>query len=186
MISSSSIRPVVFTGLALCALTTVAEAKPWKGAEMITQQTFLYGAFEARILAAKGSGMITPFFLYKDGSEVAGAEWEELDFEIFGKDGRFQTQAMTPGTNGSQRTEHVVIHDLPTLAWEHYYTFRMEWTPTALSFYVDGRLIRRETDTTVYAKLMDPSRTEAMRLRVSIWAGDFDWSGAFDATAVPA
>jgi hypothetical protein len=93
---------------------------------------------------------------------------------------------MTPGTNGSQRTEHVVVHDLPTLAWEHYYTFRMEWTPTALSFYVDGRLIRRETDTTVYAKLMDPSRTEAMRLRVSIWAGDFDWSGAFDATAVPA
>jgi len=39
-------------------------------------------------------------------------------------------------------------------------------------------------------KLVAPSftarRTEAMRLRVSIWAGDFDWSGAFDATAVPA
>ncbi len=173
--------------VSLTAFAVAAEAKPWKGAEMITQQTFLYGAFEARILAAKGSGMITPFFLYKDGSEVPGAEWEELDFEIFGKDGRFQTQAMTPGTNGSQRTEHVVIHDLPTLAWEHYcYTFRMEWTPTALSFYVDGRLIRRETDAVTYAKLMDPNHAEAMRLRASIWAGDSDWAGAFDASAAPA
>jgi hypothetical protein len=28
---------------------TPAAAKPWKGAELITQQTFRYGAFEARI-----------------------------------------------------------------------------------------------------------------------------------------
>ena len=176
----------VWIGLSLAGLAASAQAKPWKGAEMITQQTFRYGAFEARILAARGSGMITPFFLYKDGSEVAGGTWEELDFEIFGKNGRFQTQAMTPGTNGAQRTEHVVVHDLPTLAWEHYYTYRMEWTPTALSFYVDGRLIRRETDAVVYAKLMDPNQTEPMRLRVSMWAGDFDWSGAFDPSAAPA
>jgi hypothetical protein len=186
MVRLSATTVSALIGVSLTAITGAAEAKPWKGAEMITQQTFLYGAFEARILAAKGSGMITPFFLYKDGSEVAGAEWEELDFEIFGKDGRFQTQAMTPGTNGSQRTEHVIIHDLPTLAWEHYYTFRMEWTPTALSFYVDGRLIRRETDAVTYAKLMDPNHAEPMRLRASIWAGDFDWSGAFDASAAPA
>jgi endo-1,3-1,4-beta-glycanase ExoK len=173
-------------GLVVCASSAPAQAKPWKGAEMITQQTFRYGAFEARIRAARGSGMITPFFLYKDNSEVPGGQWEELDFEIFGKTGNFQTQAMTPGKNGAIRTEHVQVHDLPTLAWDHYYTYRMEWTPTKLSFYVDGRLVRQETDGVEYAKLMDPTQTEAMRLRVSMWAGDFDWSGAFDAASVPA
>ena len=74
-----------------------ALAKPWKGAELITQQTFRYGAFEARILAARGSGLITPFFLWKNDSEVPGQEWQEQDFEIFGRDGRYQTQLMTPG-----------------------------------------------------------------------------------------
>ena len=179
------VRLFAVAAFAVCASAARVQAKPWKGAEMITQQTFRYGAFEARILAARGSGMITPFFLYKDGSEVAGAQWEELDFEIFGKDGTFQTQVMTPGKNGTQRTEHVTLHNLPTLAWEHYYTYRMEWTPTQLSFYVDGRLIRRETDVVEFGKLLDPNQTEAMRLRVSIWAGDFGWSGAFDQTAVP-
>ena len=178
-------RVGLIAGVFICAFAGAAHAKPWKGAEMITQQTFRYGAFEARILAARGSGMITPFFLYKDGSEVPGGQWEELDFEIFGKDGRYQTQVMTPGKNGAQRTEHVTVHDLPTLAWEHYYTYRMEWTPTQLSFYLDGQLVRRETDVVEFGKLLDPNQTEAMRLRVSIWAGDFDWSGAFDPTAAP-
>lgn len=149
---------------------------------MITRQEFKYGAFEARIRGAEGSGQITAFFLYKNGSEWAGAEWQEQDFELFGKNGGFQTQVMTPG---EPRVEHVVNFRAPTQVWERYYTYRMEWTPTALSFYVDGKLIRRETDMVTYAKLLDPARAEPMNLRLSLWAGDFEWSGAFDSTKVP-
>src|SRR5512145_2912097 len=128
--------------LAVGVTPSLADAKPWKGAEMITHQTFRYGAFEARIRAARGGGVITPFFLWKDGSEIPGREWQEQDFEVFGRDGTYQTQCMTPGTNGAIRTEHVTVHSLPTPAWERYYTYRMEWTPTKLAFYVDGRLVR--------------------------------------------
>lgn len=162
-----------------------AQAKAWKGAEVITNQTFRYGAFEARIRAARGGGVITPFFLWKDGSEIAGHEWQEQDFEIFGRDGTYQTQCMTPGTNGSSRTEHVLYHSLPTPAWERYYTYRMEWTPNRLAFYVDGQLVRVETDQQAYAKLLDPNRAEAAQMRLSIWAGDYEWSGAFDSSALP-
>jgi hypothetical protein len=158
-------------------------AKPWKSAEIITQQNFKYGAFEARIRGAEGSGMITAFFLYKNGSEWAGAEWQEQDFELFGKNGGFQTQVMTPG---DPRVEHVVNHRAATPIWDRYYTYRMEWTPTALSFYVDGKLVRRETDPVMYAKILDPARAEPMNLRISLWAGDIPWSGAFDSTKVPA
>ncbi|HET9955134.1 MAG TPA: glycoside hydrolase family 16 protein, partial [Polyangiaceae bacterium] len=127
-----------------CLCTCVAlpaMAKPWKGAELITRQTFRYGAFEARIRAARGSGMVTPFFLWKDGSERADQLWQEQDFEIFGRDGSLQTQLMTPGSNDQHRTEHVVNHWLPQAAFERYYTYRMEWTPTRLAFYIDGNLM---------------------------------------------
>lgn len=150
---------------------------------MITNQQFKYGAFEARIRGAEGSGMITAFFLYKNGSEWAGAEWQEQDFELFGKNGKLQSQLMTPG---DPRVEHVEVHQLPTNIWDRYYTYRMEWTPNALSFYIDGKLVRKETDPVVYAKLLDPARAEAMNMRISLWAGDWEWSGAFDATKTPA
>ncbi len=169
-------------GWALLAAAPAA-AKPYKAAELITQETFRYGAFEARIRAAEGSGMITAFFLWKDGSELAGTEWQEQDFEIFGKDGRYQSQVMTPG---NPRTEHARNRGLPTRAWENYYTFRMEWTPDYLAFYVDGRLVRTETDRQEYSKLLDTARAEPMQLRLSLWAGDSGWSGAFDEEAVPA
>ncbi|HMA94802.1 MAG TPA: family 16 glycosylhydrolase [Polyangiaceae bacterium] len=172
--------------LAVGVTPCLADAKPWKGAEVITNQTFRYGAFEARIRAARGGGVITPFFLWKDGSEIPGREWQEQDFEVFGRDGTYQTQCMTPGTNGSSRTEHVTVHSLPTPAWERYYTYRMEWTPTQLAFYVDGQRVRVETDQGEYAKLLDPNRAEAAQMRLSIWAGDYEWSGAFDASAIPA
>src|SRR6187401_3296692 len=112
----------VCAALPVILLVSPAHAKPWKGAELITQQTFLYGAFEARIRAARGSGMITPFFLWKNDSEVPGREWQEQDFEIFGRDGGYQTQLMTPGEDGEQRTQHLIYHRLPAPAWERYYT----------------------------------------------------------------
>jgi endo-1,3-1,4-beta-glycanase ExoK len=190
---SLPLRSAIPAGAALLVGSAVllqgapAWAKPWKGAELITQQTFRYGAFEARIRAARGSGLITPFFLWKNNSEVPGQQWQEQDFEIFGSDGRYQTQLMTPGEEeGQQRTEHNIFHTLPQLAWERYYTYRMEWTPEHLSFYVDGQLVRSESDPEEFDKLLNPDRAEAAQLRVSIWAGDGAWSGVFDEDAAPA
>ncbi|MBK9579537.1 MAG: family 16 glycosylhydrolase [Fibrobacteres bacterium] len=170
---------IVALGL-LCS--AIAQAKPWKSAELISKETFKYGAFEARVRAAEGSGMITTFFLWKDGSELPGAKWQEQDFEIWGKDGLVQSQAMTPG---DPRVEHTAVHRLPTKAWERYYTYRMEWTPKKLSFYIDGTKVREETDPVEFEKLLDPAKAEPAQLRTGLWAGDFAWSGAFDATKVP-
>jgi hypothetical protein len=176
----------ILTVVLLLSAAATAEAKPWKGAELGTQQTFKYGAFEARVRAAEGSGMITAFFLWKYGSEVPGALWQEQDFEIFGRDGNYQTQLMTPGKNGAERTEHVVDLSLLSPAWSRYYTYRMEWTPNYLAFFVDGQEVRRETDQVEFAKFLDPSQAEAAQIRVSLWAGDSDWSSSFDPSAVPA
>lgn len=157
-------------------------AKDYKGVEMITHNTYKYGAVEARIRAAEGSGLITAFFYWKNDSELEWTEWQEQDFEIFGKNGRYQTQVMTPG---DPRTENVELHSLPTLAWDKYYTYRMEWTPNYLAFYIDGKLVRKETDQEVFAKLLDPARAEPAQLRLSLWAGDYNWSGYLDTSKLP-
>lgn len=172
----------IFLLLLLTTIPGIALTKPWKGVEVISRDTFKYGAFEARIRAAEGSGLVTAFFLWKDGSEVRGTEWQEQDIEIFGKNGRFQTQIMTPG---DPRTPHSVRHRLSTNAWENYYTYRMEWTPEYLAFYVDNHLIRKETNASEYGKLLDPQRAEAAQLRINIWAGDWSWSGEFDESKTP-
>lgn len=187
MTQTRNFSAAAFLAATIGLVAGAVQAKPWKSAELITKETYKYGAFEARIKAAEGSGMITTFFLWKDGSEWAGAEWQEQDFEIWGMNGKVQTQAMTPGAPalGTHRTEHTGVHTLPTAAWERYYTYRMEWTPTYLAYYIDGQLVRKETDTAAYSKLLNPLRAEPMQLRTGLWAGDFGWSGAFDESKAP-
>lgn len=168
----------------LIAITAPFElfTKNYKGAELITHETYQFGAVEARIQAAKGSGIITAFFYWKHGSENAGTEWQEQDIEIFGKDGTYQTQIITPG---NPRTENSQPHSLATDAWEKYYTYRMEWTPEHLSFYIDGELVRRETDTDRFNKHLSQERAQPAQIRLSVWASDNPWSGRFDPTQVP-
>jgi len=188
MRANSSISKILKSAAILVSAFSIAASaqKPWKGAENITTQTFKYGAFETRLKSAKGGGLITTFFLWKNGSEVPGNLWQEMDFEIFGRDGSFQSQIMTPGkVAGDQRTEHVKMHYPTTAAHDRYNTYRMEWTPDSICFYYNGYLIRKETDKVEFAKLMDPAQAEAMQLRVGVWAGDYEWSGLFDSTAIP-
>lgn len=175
-------------GVLLSLYAGGASAKPFKGSEIITRETFRYGAFEARIKASEGSGQIMAFFLWKHDSEVPGVGWQEQDFEVFGKNGNFQTQLMTPGQNGEDRTEQGIYHTLPELAYDDYHTYRMEWTPTYLAFYYDGVLIRYEDGTkepgkTTYKQFFEDA--DPAQLRINMWAGDWHWSGAFDQSALP-
>ena len=74
----------------LLILTTVmmashASAKAYKGAEIYSYDAYLYGRFEMRMQAAKGSAVLSTFFTYKNGSQIGNTFWEEIDIEIFGK-----------------------------------------------------------------------------------------------------
>jgi beta-glucanase (GH16 family) len=74
----------LLTAVLLCLPFTLA-AKQYKGAEIYTLAAEgPYGKYEMRMRAAKGSGLISAFFLWKDGSEQPGGPWEEVDIEIFG------------------------------------------------------------------------------------------------------
>ncbi|MEI9952457.1 MAG: family 16 glycosylhydrolase [Pseudomonadota bacterium] len=185
---------VVHAGLCVLLLCSTAWAKSYKSGELETKTRYGFGAFEARIRCAKGPGVISTFFLWKPDSEKAPAvPWHEIDFEMGQATGDYQTQIMTPGTSPPlYRTQHVVAHSLPSRAYEYYYTYRIEWTPDYIAFFVDGKEVRRETNQTEFAPLFmkdasgNTPSSERMELRTGVWAGDSSaWAGNFDGSSVP-
>ena len=69
----------------LLAQANTAEAKAYKGAEVYSLQSVLYGRMEMRMRMIRGSGLVSTFFTYKNGSETTGTAWEETDVEALGK-----------------------------------------------------------------------------------------------------
>src|SRR6476661_6883069 len=73
-----------------------------QSAELYTEQAYFYGRFEARIRFAPGEGVVSSFFLWKNGSSST-TSWNELDFEKINSSCRLQTNIWT-GT-GTQSAE---------------------------------------------------------------------------------
>lgn len=98
---------------------------------------------------------------------------------------RYQTQIVTPGPPENEignmpRSQHIFYLDAGHNVWNTFSTLRMEWTPTELAFYFDGNLVRKETNVTEYAQLLDPAKASPMNVRATLWAGFTNWSGIVD------
>jgi len=78
----------------LAVIAAPGAARAVASAELYKNQPYRYGRFEARIRYAAGDGVVSSFFLWKAGSEVSGAYWNELDFEKLGSDCRMQTNTL--------------------------------------------------------------------------------------------
>ncbi len=170
--------------LALLASSSVfyaayaAHAKTHKGAEVYTQKAYRHGKIRFRMLTARGSGILSTFFLYKDGSEKTGELWEEVDVEVFGKgDGKtWQSNIIT----GAPRKTSEEVHSHNFSFADAYHTFDVEWTPQAIAWSVDGKEVRRTQGGQV-AELANPQS-----VRFNLWASTAeDWVGAFDDAVLP-
>jgi MYXO-CTERM domain-containing protein len=154
------------------------EAKPYKGAEIASQATYKFGRVEVRMRTARGGGILSTFFTYKPGSEAAGAAWEEIDVEAFGK-----SNAMAWQSNilvGNPRVGSEQVHDAGFSLADGYHTFTIEWTPTSVVWKVDGTQTRR-TDGGQANQL-----TNAHAFHFNLWASDVaSWAGAFESSSLP-
>jgi beta-glucanase (GH16 family) len=171
-----------FAGAALIALVAgipVAHAKAYKGAEVYSSKTFLHGRAEMRMRMIRGSGLISTFFTYKNGSETAGALWEEIDVEALGKNDAktWQSNLIT----GSPRKTSEKLYTSPTSLADDYHTFQVEWTPDYVAWSLDGTEVRR-TEGGQAAEL-----TNAHTFRFNAWSSDsVGWAGNLDEGALPA
>jgi MYXO-CTERM domain-containing protein len=163
--------------LALTLVPNVALAV--SSAEFYSAASYGYGRVEARIRFAAGDGVVSSFFLWKGGSELSGAFWNELDYEKLGADCHVETNAIygAPPTN---RNQTAALGD----ACGAYRTYAYEWTPQAIVWSVDGVEVRRETGATATA-FADNASTTGMQIRFNVWPGDASFGGNFSPSILP-
>ena len=152
------------------------------GQEIISRTTFSRGeglAFEtrARVVLPTPGGIVYAPFLY---ALIPGENaHDEIDFELLTNEvqsgtNRVQTNVYDhePWGAGSPQFSSVPGGDLT-----QYHTYRTEWLPDQVRWYVDGMLIRTET-----VKVPDGS----MPVYLNTWAPAADWVEAYSGALQPA
>jgi len=148
-----------------------------QGAELFRVEPYFYGRFEARIRYAPGEGVVSAYFLWKDGSS-ATTSWNEVDYEKINASCRMQTNLWT-GT-GTQSTE------ITTPAFDicgEYHTYAIEWTPDYISWLIDGKQLRKVTGASVAEYTRNAS--QGMTMHFNIWQGDSDFGGVLNPSSLP-
>src|SRR5438552_352104 len=167
-----------FAFLALALLPQPALAV--SSAEFYTTASYGYGRYEARVKFAGGEGVIGSFFLWKAGSDKAGAFWNELDFEKVGGDCHLESNPLY----GNPAVVHAQKHSIALDLCAGYHTYAYEWTADYISWVVDGTEIRRETGATAAAYATNASAA-GMQIHFNIWPGDASFGGNFNPAILP-
>jgi hypothetical protein len=172
-------RPYLIVPGVLCAATLVTNVFAVTSGEVYTTDAYQYGRFTARIQFAPGSGVVSSFFLWKDGSEQEGVFWNELDFEKL----EDQCVVETNTIYGNPEGLHSQRHDIDAELCESYHVYSYEWTPDYIAWTVDGVEIRRATGDV--AKDYADNTAQGMQLRFNVWPGDETFGGVFNASILP-
>ena len=178
-------KVLMFTAGILSA-SALAQSKDYSGAELYTRDTQMYGKYEARMYMAAGSGIVSSMFLYHNDSYLGGDEpWVEVDIEILGKaPASFQSNIIT-GTADSKKTSEK-HHALSPAANEGYHTYGMEWTPTYVSWIIDGVTVRKTMTDSNDTKGQVAALIREQGLRFNLWSSESEgWVGAFDESILP-
>ena len=168
---------------AFCSLLLAAPlARATASAEFYRSEALGYGRFEARMRLAPGVGIVSSFFLWKDGSEVDGTYWNELDFEKI-EDCVLQTNSIY----GLPEVGHEQLHGAEVTSLDlcgAYHTYAFEWLPESITWSIDGTVIRTDSgaDAQAYA---DNAATSGLQMRFNVWPGDATFGGEFSEAVLP-
>src|SRR3954463_1993089 len=115
----------LFVAFFMAAVLAPVSAMAMASAELYSTNAYLYGRFDARIQYAPGDGVVSSFFLWKEGSDAANAYWNELDYEKVGANCTMQINNIY----GNPKVQH---QQTPTFSFNlcsGYHDYRFEWTP---------------------------------------------------------
>lgn len=143
-----------------------------------------FGRFETRMRAARGSGVVSSFFLYRYDP------WQEVDVEFLGKDTtRLHLNIFyNPGPEGARNNHGDLDHQTPVIldlgfdAAADFHSYAIEWEPGVVRWSVDGRPVHEERADRRGGRIPDLP----MQLMMNIWFSEAaDWAGPMDPTALP-
>ncbi|MBO8130721.1 MAG: family 16 glycosylhydrolase [Candidatus Marinimicrobia bacterium] len=149
--------------------------KPYKGGELRTKESFLYGRFEVRFKSASGSGIVSSFFTYHDNVKDE-MDWNEIDIEILGKyNNKVQFNTITPG-----RINHVELVTVNFDPSEDFHIYAIEWMPNYVAWYIDDISKHIQVGQHI-AELNKPQK-----IMMNLWQStDKNWVGQFDDSILP-
>ena len=174
-------KPYLFLVLLSVLFSSSAFAKPYKGAEIFSTDSVLYGRYEIRMRVAEGSGILSTFFTYKNGSEVGTTFWEEIDIEVFGKNNATEWQSNIILGSSRPTIHSLQDHSTDVSLADAYHTYVLEWTPDYVAWYLDGEEVRRINGTSTVTSLTNPQS-----LRFNIWSSESpEWVGPWDDSILP-
>jgi beta-glucanase (GH16 family) len=139
--------------------------RPYRSGAFASGCSFEHGRFEAEIMAARGCGLITGFFLHRD------APRQEIDIELAGDDprGMLVNVYFNPGDDGAAigfgyRGSPCRI-DLGFDAALDFHLYAIDWRPGRIAWLVDGRVVHERVG-------WDPTPLPhlPMRLYANLWA----------------
>ena len=161
-------------------IPTINSAKDFKGAELRTIDTYLYGRMEARYKATNKEGTLASFFTYFDGTPSdpwATSKWNEIDLEILGRyNNSVQFNTITP----SQRN-HVRANFVDFDPSQDYHTYAIEWTPDYVAWFIDDVEVYKQTGDHVL------TLTHEQKIMMNIWnPAAEDWIGKWNPKILPA
>ena len=123
-----------------------AYVRNYTSASISSQQSFLYGKFEAEIKPAPVSGVITGMFLHRSSPR------QEIDVEFLGRDCRKMLTNVyyNPGVDGLKfdygyRGTPILI-ELDFDASEAYHLYSIEWYENCIRWFVDDRLVHERVN----------------------------------------
>jgi endo-1,3-1,4-beta-glycanase ExoK len=148
--------------------------RPYMSGELQSHESYLYGYFETRMRIPRGEGVVAGFFTYARPGE--NNTWEEIDIEFLGR--RPRAMAVTYHVHGFSHQDMV---DLGFDASQGFHIYGFEWTPDAVRWYVDNRLVHEVRDTRIQ-RLRRPQR-----LYLSLWNSTelYRWVGDLDPEEAP-
>ncbi len=156
--------------------------RPYRSGAFASANSYLHGRFEAEIRAARGSGLVTGFFLHRD------APRQEIDIELAGADPRrlLANVYFNPGDDATSmgfgyRGSPVRI-DLGFDASAAFHLYAIDWRPGRVAWLVDGRVVHERVG-------WDPTPIPHLDMRVhaNLWAPrSEELAGRVDDRTLPA
>ena len=156
--------------------------RPYRSGAFASTNSFEYGRFEVEIKAARGSGLVTGFFLHRD------APRQEIDVELVGDDPgcMLVNVYFNPGDDGAAlgfgyRGSPCRI-ELGFDATLDFHRYTIDWRPDRIVWSVDGKIVHERVS-------WDPTPIPhlPMRLHANLWAPrSEELAGQIDHDALPA
>lgn len=163
-------------------------AKDYSGAELYSNEEWMYGKYEARMYMGAISGTVSSMFLYANGSEQTdGRPWVEIDIEVLGKNpGSFQSNIITGKAGAQNKSEK--HHAVNPAANAGFHTYGLEWTPNYVRWTLDGVEVRKATKGSQIVNGQDQvaALSKPQGIRFNLWSHeDAGWVGAWDDSKLP-